>query len=155
MTASKDTPAGEHADREIATTRVLHAPRALVFQAFTDPAHLARWWGPAGFTSTFDVFDARPGGAWRFVMHGPDGTDFKNESVFVELVKPERIVFRHLKPMHVFELTITLAADGKKTRLGWRMRFETAAECEQVKAFAVAANEQNLDRLEAELSRMG
>ncbi len=83
-------------DREIVSTRVFDAPRERVFQAWTDPEHLARWWGPKGFTNTFHEFDPRPGGVWGFVMHGPDGVDYKNRSVFVEIVKPERIVFDHV-----------------------------------------------------------
>lgn len=140
-------------DREIATTRVLDASPDLVFRAFSDPAHLARWWGPKGFTNTFHEFDLRPGGAWRFVMHGPDGAHYQNHSVFVEVVPPERIVINHVSGPH-FHLTITLAEQAGRTKLSWRMLFESAAECDKVKAFAVPANEQNLDRLETELAAM-
>lgn len=139
------------ADREITTARVIGAPRETVFRAFADQEQLAKWWGPAGFTNTFREFDFRPGGYWRFVMHGPDGTDYTNESVFDEIVVPERIVFTHLRTMHRFEMTLTFTAEGDRTRLGWRMLFDTVEECEKVKAFAGNANEQNLDRLEAHL----
>src|SRR5688500_3516125 len=88
------------ADRAFAHARWIDAPRERVFKAFSDPAHLARWWGPNGFTSTFHEFDLRPGGAWRFVMHGPDGANYPNESVFVEVVEPERIVFEHMSQHH-------------------------------------------------------
>jgi len=140
-------------DREIATTRVLDASPDLVFRAFSDPAHLARWWGPKGFTNTFHEFDLRPGGAWRFVMHGPDGAHYQNHSVFVEVVPPERIVINHVSGPH-FHLTITLAEQAGLTMLSWRMLFLSAAECDMVKTFAVPANEQNLDRLETELAAM-
>ena len=73
-------------EREIVTTRVIDAPRERVFKAWTDPEHLAQWWGPKGFTNTFQEFDMRPGGAWRFVMPGPDGVDYKN--VFVNPFGP-------------------------------------------------------------------
>jgi uncharacterized protein YndB with AHSA1/START domain len=136
----------------LATARVLDAPPARVFAAFRDPARLARWWGPRGFTSSFHEFDFRPGGAWRFAMRGPDGASYPNESVFVEIAEPERIVLRHVSGPE-FEMTITLAEQGGKTRLGWRMLFDSPAVCAQVRTFAVDANEQNLDRLEAELSR--
>ena len=139
-------------DREIVTTRVLNAPRELVFRACSDPHHLAQWWGPKGFTNTFQEFDMRPGGVWRFVMHGPDGVNYPNESTFVEVAKPERIVFKHVSGPQ-FEMTITLAEQAGKTKIGWRMRFESAAECERVKKFAVEANEQNLDRLETQLAK--
>jgi uncharacterized protein YndB with AHSA1/START domain len=73
-------------------SRLLHAPRELVFSAFTDPRHLAQWWGPNGFTTTTHSFEFRPGGVWRFVMHGPDGRDYQNRITYDEIVRPERIV---------------------------------------------------------------
>ena len=88
-------------------------------------------------------------------MHGPDGVDFKNEYVLLEVVEPKRIVVSHPDPEHNFQLTITLAEEGKKTRLTWCMRFESAEHCSQVKPLVVEANEQNLDRLEAELEKLG
>src|SRR6185436_7215593 len=94
-------PTSELADpRDIVGRRVLPFPRVRVFDAWTDPARLTRWWGPKGFTSTFERFDLRPGGVWRFVLHGPNGASYPNESVFVEIVPPERIVFDHVsKPV--------------------------------------------------------
>jgi uncharacterized protein YndB with AHSA1/START domain len=65
-------------DREIITSRVYDAPRELVFKAWTDPKHIARWRGPNGFTTTIHEMDERFGGARRFIMHGPDGVDYKN-----------------------------------------------------------------------------
>jgi uncharacterized protein YndB with AHSA1/START domain len=85
-------------------------------------------------------------------MHGPDGTDYHNATDFIEVVRPERIVFRHLKPMHRFQMTMTFAEEAGKTRLTWRMRFESAAELERVKGFVPTANEQNFDRLEEQLA---
>jgi uncharacterized protein YndB with AHSA1/START domain len=139
-------------DRDIVTSRVLGASRDRVFEAFRDPARLARWWGPRGATNTFEEFDLRPGGAWRFVMHLPGGVDVRMESVFLEVVAPERIVFRHLSDDHPFEMTITLEEEGGATRVTWRMRHATAAECAKVKDVVVRANEENLDRLAAELT---
>src|SRR4051812_27530583 len=94
------TPDSSTADREFVHSRLIDAPQERVFQAFADPARLARWWGPNGFTSTFEVFEFRAGGMWRFVMHGPDGTDYPNESVFVEVAACERVVFEHLSETH-------------------------------------------------------
>jgi uncharacterized protein YndB with AHSA1/START domain len=153
MSAQGTDPPGALADREIVSTRVVDAAPALVFEAFADPDHLARWWGPKGFTNTFREFDLRPGGAWRFVMHGPDGADHENESAFVEVARPERIVFDHVSG-HRFRMAITLAAQGGRTRMTWRMLFPSAAECDKVKKLVVEANEQNFDRLEAELGTM-
>jgi uncharacterized protein YndB with AHSA1/START domain len=150
----KDSAAEAVPDRQIVSTRVLDAPRELVFEAWMDPHHLAQWWGPKGFTNTFEEFDMRPGGVWRFVMHGPNGDDYKNASVFVEVVKPERIVFQHVSRPR-FRVTATFAELAGKTRVTFQMLFETAAECAKVKVYAVEANEQNFDRLEAQLARMG
>ena len=154
MPSSRDDGDPELSDRDIVSARTFDAPRERVFEAFSDPARLARWWGPKGFTNTFEEFDLRPGGRWRFLMHGPGGADFPNESVFVEVVRPERIVFRHLSG-HRFVMTMTLAEQGGGTRLTWRMRHETARECAKIRPIAVDANEQNFDRLAAELERMG
>jgi uncharacterized protein YndB with AHSA1/START domain len=138
------------ADRAFVHPRLIDAPRERVFKAFSDPAHLARWWGPNGFSSTFDEFDLRPGGAWRLVMHGPDGANYPNESVFVEVVEPERIVLEHLSEHH-FQLTITFEAREAKTLVGWRQVFDTEAERQRIAKVVVEANEQNLDRLAAEV----
>jgi len=147
-------PTDAASDREIATTRVIDAPRERVFDAFSDPERLARWWGPAGFTSTFHEFDLRPGGAWRFILHGPNGANYPNESVFVEVVKPERIVFDHLSD-HWFRMTITLSTrPASQTLINWHMAFETAAERDRIRAIVTEANEQNLDRLVAEIRRI-
>lgn len=116
------------------------------------PEQLAKWWGPNGFTNTFHEFDLRPGGRWRFVMHAPDGANFQNESVFVEVAPPERVIFRH-ESRPRFEMTITFADQDGKTLVGWRQVFDTAAERERVAKFAVPANEQNLDRLAAQVLR--
>jgi uncharacterized protein YndB with AHSA1/START domain len=153
MAARTDGSAEAISDREIVTTRVFNAARALVFKAWTDPDHLVHWWGPKGFTNTFQEFDLRPGGIWRFVMHGPDGVDYKNKSVFVEVVKPERIVFQHVSGPQ-FQVTATFAEQAGQTKLTFQMLFETAAECAKVKVYAVEANNQNFDRLEAELAKM-
>ena len=139
-------------DRTLLTTRLLAAPPDQVYAAFVAPERLARWWGPKGFRSTFQVFDPRPGGTWRLVMHGPNGADFPNESVFETLVPGERVVIRHVSAPH-FTLTVTLTAEGARTRLAWRQSFDSASQCEAVRRFAVPANEENLDRLEIELTR--
>ena len=147
------TPAAD--PREVATSRLLPYPAEAVFSAFADPQRLARWWGPEGFTNTIQEFDFRPGGRWRVVMHAPNGADFANESEFVELDSPRRIVFRHLEPVHAFVMTLTLRPEAGGTRLGWSMCFDQAEEAARVRPFVVVANEQNLDRLEQELARPG
>ena len=139
-------------DREIVSTRVLKASPAEVFAAFRDPARLAEWWGPSGFTNTFETFDFRPGGEWKFVMHGPDGKNYVNESVFEEIDEPKTLVFLHLRTMHRFRMTMTFDEQDGGTKLTWRMVFDTAEECGRVKVFTGQANEQNFDRLEANIA---
>jgi uncharacterized protein YndB with AHSA1/START domain len=119
--------------RSIIGTREFDAPRELVFSVFTDPKHLAQWWGPDGFTTTTSAFEFRPGGVWRFVMHGPDGRDYQNRVTFDEIVAPERIAYRHgggddVEPVQ-FATTLTFVELGKgSTRLTWHGKFPSAQE---------------------------
>ncbi len=140
-------------NREYVCSRVLDFSREQVFRAFSDPDQLAKWWGPNGFTNTILKFDFRVGGDWHLTMHGPDETDYRNESVFVEINEPERIVYDHLRTMHRFLMDMSYFDFDGKTRLTWRMRFESLEEWERVKAFVPAANEQNFDRLEEHLQK--
>lgn len=137
---------------EIANSRWFAATPEACFRAFRDPAQLAQWWGPAGFTNTVPEFDFRAGGRWRIVMRSPDGTEYPNESEFLEIVPEQFIAFLHHGPMHRYWLRMTYAPENHGTRLTWRMRFATAGEYAKVKDFVQAANEQNFDRLGACLS---
>lgn len=126
----------EHDPHTIVGTRVFDAPRALVFAAWTDPRHLAQWWGPNGFTTTTSAFELRAGGVWRFVMHGPDGRDYQNRITFDEVVPNERIVYRHgggddVEPVQ-FQVSVTFEDLGGRTRLVWRSQFPSAAERDRV-----------------------
>lgn len=146
--------ASSAAERQLVSTRVFDASRQEVFRAFREPEHLARWWGPKDFRSTIHSFDFRPGGRWELTLHGPDGTDYKNEYVAVEIAEPERIVISHPDPAHDFQLIVTLAEAGaNKTQLTWRQVFYSREHFEQVRSFVAQANEQVLDRLEAEVAR--
>lgn len=145
-------PTAVSPEHEIVTTRVLPFPRPHVFAAWTHPALHARWWGPAGFTNTFYNYDVRPGGHWRFTMHGPDGTNYENHSVFEHVEDGVRLVFRHLsQPVFTVVTTLADAADGPGTRCEFRMLFEDAKVCAAVKSYAAGKNEENFDRLEAVL----
>lgn len=156
MTGSGTPPASidpsASAERTLLTARLVSAPPLEVYAAFVTPERLARWWGPSGFRNTFHVCEPRPGGTWRYVMHGPSGGDYPNQSVFDALVPGERVVIRHVSGPR-FTLTVTLAAEGAGTRVTWRQSFESAAEFESVRGYAAPANEENLDRLEAEVAR--
>jgi uncharacterized protein YndB with AHSA1/START domain len=110
-------------DRELSVSAIINAPVASVWDVWTKPEHIAKWWGPNGFTNTIDVMDLKPDGEWNFVMHGPDGTDFKNKSTFKEIVPMRKIVFDHFHPN--FTATIEFEDQGDKTHLAWSMLFET------------------------------
>jgi uncharacterized protein YndB with AHSA1/START domain len=149
----KSSAQANESEREIIITRTLNAPRELVFAAWTDPKHLKHWWGPQGFTITVDEMHFEPGGVWRFVMHGPDGRDYRNRIVFVEIAWPERIVFRHepekgTEPVN-HETTVTFEEQGGKTNLTMRMLFPSAAAREYVvKTYkAIEGGNQTLGRL--------
>jgi uncharacterized protein YndB with AHSA1/START domain len=150
---AKTSTGSNTADRELVIKRVFDAPRELVFAVWTDPEHVAQWWGPNGFSTTIQEMDVRPDGIWRLVMHGPDGTDYKNKIVFLEVVKPERLVYKHepekgSEPV-TFETTVTFADRGNKTELTFRILFPSAAIFEQVvkKYGAIEGANQTLGRL--------
>jgi uncharacterized protein YndB with AHSA1/START domain len=145
--AARNSDAADSAGREIVATRLLNAPRALVWAVWTDPKHVAKWWGPNGFTNTIREMDVKPGGRWRFTMHGPDGTDYENEVVFTEIVKPSLLAYDHVSPK--FHVTVTFAEEGGKTRLVMRMLFDNKAERDDVaeKYGAVEGLNQTLNRL--------
>ncbi len=107
------------------TSREIPAPAEQVFAAISDPERLARWWGPAGFTNTFDVCEFRAGGRWSFVMHGPDGVNYPNENLFEEIEADAKVVVRHVSEPH-FTLTIGLTPSGDGTLVTWSQAFESA-----------------------------
>ncbi len=148
----------DEAARSITVTRLLNAPRTLVFDAWTDSKHVGNWWGPRGFTITTQSMDVRPGGVWLFVMHGPNGRDFPNKITYLEIAKPERLVYDHgdAGAPGYFRTTVSFAAEGGKTRLTMRMVFTSAAERETVvKTYnAIQGANQTLDRLGEQLQKM-
>src|SRR6187455_1672679 len=113
-------------DREITISRVIDAPRELVFEAFTEVRHLSLWWGPDGFTTTTRAFEFRVGGAWDFVMHGPDGSDYQEWITWTEIIRPERIALVHGEAEadpDAFGSVLTFAAEGTATRIEMRTLF--------------------------------
>ena len=140
------------AAREIVMTRLFDAPRELVFKAWTDPKQVDQWWGPNGFRNETIEMDFRPGGMWRYVMHGPDGTDYDNRIVYHEVVAPQRLVYTHGRDMDndpaAFEVTVTFEVQGNKTLLTMRSLFATIEQHEATVAFgAVEGGKQTLARL--------
>jgi uncharacterized protein YndB with AHSA1/START domain len=135
----------------LTNTRLIAASPRAIFAAFERPDKLAKWWGPDGFTNTFQTFEFKPGGRWVHVMHGPNGANYPNESVFREIERDRKIVIEHVF-VPWFTLTVTLTAEGDQTRLDWVQAFESAEVAEKFRPLAETANEQNLDRLEAVLA---
>src|SRR6478609_4992999 len=151
----RDVPAqSATADREIAISRVIDAPRGLVFEAFTEVRHLSRWWGPDGFTTTTRAFEFRAGGAWEFVMQGPDGTDYQEWISFTEIVPPERIALlhgEHRDDPNAFQSVITFEPDGAATRIEMRTVFPTTELRDEAveKYHAIEGGQQTLSNLAA------
>jgi uncharacterized protein YndB with AHSA1/START domain len=149
--------------KEMLFTRLSDAPPALVFQVWTDPAHLVHWWGPRGFTTSDITLDLKPNGIWRLTMHGPDGVDFKNRIIFLDVEKPKRLVYKHAPEEgdeishHQTTVTFDEAAGGKQTQLAMRMLFPSQEERDRIikKYGADKGGVQTIDRLAEYLSTQG
>ena len=143
-------------DREIVMERVFDAPREMVFDAWTSIEHIPNWFGPRGFTMTVHEFEARPGGIFRFIFHGPDGTDYDNKIVFKEIARPERLVYDHGSgdgPAD-FEVTVLFSDQGKGTKLNMRMIFPTTEARDKTIEFgAIEGGNQTMDRLAEYLAK--
>jgi uncharacterized protein YndB with AHSA1/START domain len=157
--ATQTKAAVDTSDREFLVTRLFDAPRELVFDAFSDPVHISNWWGPRGFTTTTTKMDVNPGGIWRFCMHGPDGRDYENIVTYLEVVRPERLVYKHggdieTEPVN-FEVRITFEDRGGKTQMTWHMVFPSVAAFQHViKEYrADEGLTQTLDRLGEHLAK--
>lgn len=130
--------------------RLIAASPSAVFAAMRDPARVARWWGPAGFTNTMHRFEFEPGGKWLLTMHAPDGKQYPNESRFTRIEADRLVEIEHLSGHHFF-LTLELVPADGGTEVRWRQTFDTAAHYAEIAEFVASANEQNLDRLAAEV----
>lgn len=158
MPENKNDRAEDRSDRELVFTRVFDAPRELVWKAWTDPKHLVHWWGPNGFTITIHEIDVRPGGIWRFIMHGPEGRDYQNKIAYIEIAKPGRLIYDHgdAGQPGFFHVTVNFAAQGNKTKVTMQMLFASAAERDRVvKEYnAIEGANQTLARLAEYLAKM-
>jgi uncharacterized protein YndB with AHSA1/START domain len=144
------------ADREVLITRIIKAPRDLVFAAWLDSKHADQWMGPTGYTTVTQSMDVRPGGMWRFTMSGPQGV-FPNRVTYIEVVKPSRLVYKHGTDKDddpdAFEVTVTFEDLGDSTHITMRSVFPNAAARDRVvKEFkAIEGGYQTLERLEQHL----
>ncbi|WP_214227798.1 SRPBCC family protein [Pedobacter sp. B4-66] len=141
-------------NREIRMTRTFKAPIDLMWEVWTKPEHIVNWWGPNGFTNTIHKMDVEEGGEWKLTMHGPDGTDYANRSIFKEIILFKKIVFEHFNPH--FITTVLFESEGEETKIDWSLLFDTAEMRETVvKAHkADEGQKQNLDKLEKYLSTL-
>lgn len=139
---------------EIVTTRTFGYGRSLVYRAWTEPEHLANWWGPKGFTNTFHIFDLRVGGRWKFTMHGPDKGHYPNDCTFLVVRPPELLIWdRQSKPLFQVEVDFEAISD-KETKVTFKLKFASEEECSKLRKFVPEKNEENMDRLENELRKM-
>lgn len=126
------------------------ASPAAVFAALRDPARVARWWGPDGFTSTIHTFAFHVGGTWRLTLHGPDGVDYPNEYRVLRVEGDRLLELDHPSDTHHFILTVALTPQGTGTRVDWQQTFDTAEDYQPLAGFLAQANEQVLARLSRE-----
>jgi uncharacterized protein YndB with AHSA1/START domain len=134
-------------EKEVLVTRLINAPRKKVFDAWIDPDKIVNWWGPRGFTNTNIEMNVKPGGVWRYTMHGPDGVDYPNKIVYTEVFEPERLAYDQM---------VTFEAERDKTRVTMRSEFPTAEQLRRVveEFGALEGAEQNLERL-GEFTELG
>jgi uncharacterized protein YndB with AHSA1/START domain len=146
------------ADREIVISRLINAPRELVFKVWTDPNHIVHWWGPNGFKNTIHDMNVKTGGEWNFIMHGPDGVDYPNKIVYKEVTIPERLVYDHSGDdgEASFSVTVTFDEQDGKTYLTMRSLFKTKEERDLVikDHGAMEGGKQTLNHLEEYLKNM-
>jgi uncharacterized protein YndB with AHSA1/START domain len=133
-------------ERTIISERVFSTPLPTVFKAWTDPQHLAKWWGPKGFTNTFDEYDLRPGGKWKFTMHGPENGHYPNECIFIDIVPNKKLLWDRISKPH-FKVLVHFSEEQEGTKVVFKMIFDTAEESNKLRNFVPERNEENFDRL--------
>jgi uncharacterized protein YndB with AHSA1/START domain len=141
-------------NRTLGTTRIFNAPLEIVWKVWSDVDHLNNWWGPRGFTQTTAKHEFRENGAWSFVMHGPNGVDYQNEMVYLEIVPLKKIVIRHDSPPHFTVTALFKAIDSKRTQVDFIQVIDDQKVHDVVKDFAIVANMEHQMKFEAELAKL-
>lgn len=141
-------------DCEIVSIRVINASKDIAYKAWADPEHLKNWWGPKGFINTFTEFDLRPEGKWSFIMKDPEGAEYPNECTFLKIVDEKLIAWKHETTPNIRVVVSFEKQSSQKTRIVFKMIFNTPEECKGVKAFMGDSNEENFDKLEEEILKM-
>ena len=140
--------------RSLSISRTLQAPIELVWEVWTTPEHIAQWWGPNGFTNTIQKMDVQEGGEWKLTMHGPDGTNYPNRSIYKEVIPYKKIVFEHFNPH--FITTVHFEAVGQTTVMNWSALFDS----EEILQTIIKAHKadkgmrENVEKLERYLSNL-
>jgi uncharacterized protein YndB with AHSA1/START domain len=141
--------------REQRSSLLLDAPIELVWQVWTNPEHIKHWWGPDGFTNTIQKMDVTNGGEWIFTMHGPDGNNYPNKTIFREVVTRKKLVHEHFDPN--FIAIIDFERQGNQTALTWYKLYETKELFELVEIHYRSSEGflQTMEKLKSYLKRLG
>ncbi len=144
---------GDPQNRELHVSKTLHAPIELVWEVWTKPEHIVNWWAPSGFTSTIHKMEVVEGGEWLLALHGPDGKNYPNKSIYKKVIPTREIIYQHFNPD--FIATVTFERKGNKTLMNWTLLFETPEMLDIiVKTFkADKGLEQSAEKLETYLSQ--
>ena len=141
-------------NKELRMSRTFNAPIQLIWKAWTDPAHIIKWWGPDGFTTTIHIMDLSEGGEWKLTLHGPDGKNYPNRSIFRKIVLHKEIVLEHYNPH--FMTTVLFESTGEHTYLDWKLEFDTPEMRETIVRVHKAdeGHKQNFERLQLYLHKL-
>lgn len=144
---------GNPKNRELRITKTFNAPIELVWEAWTNREHIVNWWAPTGFTTTIHKMDVREGGEWLMTLHGPDGKNYPNKSIFREIIPLKKIVYEHFNPDFIG--TAVFESKNNKTLMEWALLFATTEMLKiVVKTFkADEGLKQNVEKLENYLSQ--
>jgi uncharacterized protein YndB with AHSA1/START domain len=141
-------------EREISSQRVFNFPIELVYKAFADPNHLKNWWGPKGFTNTFNLFEFKPGGKWSFIMHGPEKGNYENECVFIVIEENKLLIWDHLPNPKFYVIVQFTEVEKTKTQIIFRQLFDSVELRDKILKYTEGKNDENFDRLEEVLKEM-